>query len=127
MAILELNIKLTEQQRATCELVRKFTTEMVRSAGVKLDRLHDPADVIAQGSPLHDVFRKYRELGLHKASLPAAVGGLEQDALTGALIHEQLGWGDGGVGYCANRFYISLPFCHAIARRRGSKFDAPVL
>jgi len=97
MAILELNTELTEQHRATCELVRKFATEMMRPVGVKLDRLHDPADVIAQGSPLYDVFRKYHELGLHKATLPAAVGGLEQDALTGALIHEQLGWGDGGL------------------------------
>ena len=97
MGLRELNVDLTEEQKATREMVRKFGVEVVRPAGIELDKLADPQDVIAEGSVLWDVFRKYRELGLHKTGIPAEFGGLDQDALTSALISEQIGWGDGGL------------------------------
>ncbi len=97
MGLRELNVDLTEEQKATRDMVRKFAEEVVRPAGIELDKLYDPQDVIVEGSVLWDVFRKHRELGLHKTGIPAEFGGLDQDALTSALISEQLGWADGGL------------------------------
>jgi len=69
-------------------MVRKFGVELMRPAGIELYKLHYPQDVVAKGSVLWDVFRKHRALDLHRRVLPAAVGGLEQDPLTGALVAE---------------------------------------
>ena len=88
MGFRELNIGLTDEQKATRDMVRKFGVKVMRPAGIELDKLHDPQDVVAKGSVLWDVFRKHRELDLHRRVLPAAVGGLEQDPLTGALVAE---------------------------------------
>jgi len=98
MGFRELNIDLTDEQKATRDMVRKFGVEVIRPAGIELDKLHDPQDVVAKGSVLWDVFRKHRELDLHKRVLPAAVGGLEQDPLTGALVAEEMGWADAALG-----------------------------
>ncbi|MDY6917507.1 MAG: acyl-CoA dehydrogenase family protein [Chloroflexota bacterium] len=97
MGLRELSVDMTEEQKATRDMVKRFATEIVRPAGIELDRMHDPQDVIAKGSPLWEVFRKYRELGLHRGGLPPEVGGIEQDALTSAIISENVGWGDGGL------------------------------
>lgn len=93
----ELNTELKEEHRAIRDTVHRFAEEIMRPAGIKLDRLSEPSHVIAPDSVLWQVFRKYRELGLHKTGIPAAFGGLEQDALSSALITEELGWGDGGL------------------------------
>jgi len=112
MGLRELNVDLTEEQKATRDMVRKFAEEVVRPAGIELDKLQNPQDVIAEGSVLWDVFRKQRELGLHRTGIPPEFGGLEQDALTSALISEQLGWGDGGL---AISFGVSVfPFLFAM-------------
>ncbi|MFW6126017.1 MAG: acyl-CoA dehydrogenase family protein [Chloroflexota bacterium] len=97
MGLRELNLELSEEQKAIKEMVHRFGEEVVRPAGIQLDRLADPQDVIARDSVLWDVFRKHRELGLHRTGFPPEVGGLEQEALTGAIVAEQLGWGDGGL------------------------------
>ena len=93
----ELSTELKEEHRAIRDTVRRFAQEIMRPAGIQLDHLADPADVITSDSALWQVFRKYRELGLHRTGIPAAFGGLEQDALSSALINETLGWGDGGL------------------------------
>ncbi len=106
MGFRELNIDLTEEQKAVRAMVRKFGIEVMRPAGIELDRIPDPQDVIAKGSILWDVFRKHRALGLHKTGYPAAIGGIEQDALTGALVSEQMGWADAGltIGFGVSSF-----------------------
>jgi alkylation response protein AidB-like acyl-CoA dehydrogenase len=97
LGLRELSTELKEEHRAVKETVHRFAEEVMRPAGIKLDRLSDPSAVIAADSAYWHVLRKYRELGLHKGSFPATFGGLEQDALTSALISEELGWGDGGL------------------------------
>jgi len=97
MGLRELNVELTEEQKATRDMVRRFAEEIVRPAGIELDRLRDPQDVIAKDSVLWGVFRKHRELGLHSTGFPPEFGGLEQDSLTSAMTAETLGWGDGGL------------------------------
>jgi hypothetical protein len=50
MGIPDLDIGLTDEQKNMRDMVRRLGTEVVRPAGIELDRLPDPADVIAKGS-----------------------------------------------------------------------------
>jgi alkylation response protein AidB-like acyl-CoA dehydrogenase len=99
MGYLELDPTLNEEQKAVQDMARRFAMEVMRPAGIELDKLSDPADVIAEGSVLWDVFKQQRELELHKASIPAEFGGLagERDPLSGVLMAEQMGIGDAGL------------------------------
>lgn len=106
MGYLELDMSLTEEHKAVQDMARRFAMEVLRPIGIELDKLSDPADVIAKDSRLWEVFKKQRELDLHKAAIPKELGGLagERDPLTGTLIAEQLGYGDAGLA-------ISLGVC----------------
>lgn len=99
MGYLELDPTLNEEQKAVQDMARRFAMEVMRPAGAELDKLSDPADVIAEGSVLWDVFKQQRELELHKASIPTEFGGLagERDPLSGVLMAEQMGIGDAGL------------------------------
>ncbi len=68
----------------------------MRPAGIQLDQLADPADVIAPDSVLWDVHAGYRQLGVHQ------LGDFEEFepaelSLLSAAINEELGWGDSGL------------------------------
>jgi len=105
MALVELNIDITDEQKAIHNEARKFFMEVWRPAAVKLDKLPDPEDVIAKGSALWDVLRQSYKLGYHKRSFPEEYGGLGlRDALTGALIAEEM-------GYAAPDLAISMGVC----------------
>ncbi len=95
----DLDINLTEEERAIKDMISRFGSELVRPVGIRLDRLADPADVISSTSELWDVHRAYRELGLHKFRLPKSVGGMAGDSslLSGILINEALGYADSGL------------------------------
>lgn len=95
----DLDVNLTEEQKAMRDVARKFGMEVMRPAGIELDALADPADVIAEGSVFWDVLRKYRELGFHKRGMPQDLGGMagEVDALSGHLITEEFGYADAGL------------------------------
>ncbi len=113
MGIPDLDIGLTDEQKNMRDMVRRFGTEVVRPAGIKLDRLPDPADVIAEGSVLWDVYRQFRELGLHRSTLPKAVGGLAEDLDPMSLIlaAEEMGYADSGLAI--NFGVDSMPFALA--------------
>lgn len=95
----DLDVNLTEEQQAGQDMARRFGMEVVRPKGIELDLLPDPQQVIDKGSPLWDIIRTYRELGLHKSALPASVGGMaeEMDPYTNLLIREQIGYADSGL------------------------------
>jgi len=69
MGYIELGGDLNRKDKAIQESAKEFGMEVLRPAGTELDKLPDPADVIAEGSILWDVFKKYRELGFHKMML----------------------------------------------------------
>jgi alkylation response protein AidB-like acyl-CoA dehydrogenase len=97
MPLAEIEVGLTDQERAVQDEVRKFAGEVMRPAGAELDRLADPADVIRADSVLWSVFERYRELGIDEIDESMAeLGPLERARLRG-LIHEELGWGDSGL------------------------------
>lgn len=113
MGIRDIDIDLTEQQIAMRDTVRKFGAEVMRPLGEELDKLADPADVIAEDSVLWDVFRQYRELGMHKRGFPKAYGGMaeEMDPMTNLLIGEELGYADAGLSISLG--VAGMPFSYA--------------
>ena len=97
MGLVDIELGLNDQQREIRDLAHKFAEEVMRPAGRELDRLADPAEVIAEGSVLWDVFEKQREFGLH--DLEGATAALEpaERVQLRCLISEEMGWGDSGL------------------------------
>jgi alkylation response protein AidB-like acyl-CoA dehydrogenase/nitroreductase/NAD-dependent dihydropyrimidine dehydrogenase PreA subunit len=92
MGLRELNIDLTKEHVALWDSAKKFMREVWRPAAVELDRMPNPEDVYAEGSVLWDVFRKSNELGYHTMMFPEALGGMDSDAMSTALLWELAGW-----------------------------------
>lgn len=97
MPVVDIEVGLGESERAVRDAAHKFAEEVMRPAGVALDRMVDPAEVIAPGSPLWTVFDRHRELGLD--DLDGAGGDLSplERARVRCLVLEELGWGDSGL------------------------------
>ncbi len=77
---------LTDEQRMLTEMVRRYSERTLRKVYREAEESHEmPREVIQQGW----------ELGLLAASLPEDYGGFgEYSVLNGALIAEELGYGD---------------------------------
>lgn len=97
MLLLDIEVGLTEEEKAVRDTVHKFAAEVMRPIGARLDKLADPADVIAKDSELWTVFNQYWELGIGLESLSDSGLDAIQQARLRALINEELGWGDGGL------------------------------
>jgi alkylation response protein AidB-like acyl-CoA dehydrogenase len=99
MAYRDLDFNLTDEQKAVRDTIRKFGSEVMRPAGEKLDKMADPQEVIAKGSPLWEVFRTFRELGFHRGGIPKALGGMQEEMnpMTGLLVAEEMGYADAGL------------------------------
>lgn len=113
MGIRDLDMNLTDEQKGLRDMIRKFGAEVVRPAGIALDKFHDPADVIAKDSVFWDVYKQFRQLGLHKAAIPKTAGGLlgDIDEMALILMIEEMGYADSGL---AISFGVdSMPFALA--------------
>jgi alkylation response protein AidB-like acyl-CoA dehydrogenase len=99
MGYLELDLNISGEAKAMHETAKEFAMKVMRPAGIELDRMADPADVIAKGSVLWDVIKGYRELGLHRATIPKDFGGMAEDLdpKAGPLIAQEMGYGDTGL------------------------------
>lgn len=99
MTYRDIDINLTTKAKVMLLEVQKFSMEVMRPAGIKLDSLSAPEDVIAEGSPLWDVFKGFRQMDLHLLQIPKALGGLAEDLdpMAALLITEQLGYADAGL------------------------------
>jgi len=113
MAHFELDQNIGRKARVMREQAREFGREVARPIGIELDKLKDPADVIAKGSRLWEVFRKYRELGFHKTMIPPAFGGTMGKGGSGVhLVAEELGYWDAGLAISME--VANMPFAFAI-------------
>lgn len=99
MGTIDLDLNLGEEARMMREMTHRFAMEVMRPAGIQLDRLDNQTAVINKDSVLWDVFRKYRELDLHKGRIPRELGGLRGliDPRAAPLIGQELGYGDAGL------------------------------
>jgi alkylation response protein AidB-like acyl-CoA dehydrogenase len=107
MGQFELEAKLNSEQQAVVATAEKFAREVLRPAGIELDKLA-PGEVVQADSSLRSVYRKYHELGFHRLIIPKALGGLEIDPLTWNLVVERLGYGDAGL--CESLACSLVPF-----------------
>jgi alkylation response protein AidB-like acyl-CoA dehydrogenase len=95
--VTDIEVGLSEQARDIRDTAHRFAAEVMRPAGIQLDQLHDPQDVIKADSILWDVFKKYREIGLNDIdSATAELSPYERTQIR-ALVTEELGWGDSGL------------------------------
>ena len=110
MAYPDIDLNLTDEQKALRDMVRKFGAEVMRPAGIELDKLGDPADVIADESILWDVFKQFRELGLHTTGFSKSIGGMaeDMDPMMGILLLEEMGYADAGL--TISLYVASMPF-----------------
>ncbi|HYB90607.1 MAG TPA: acyl-CoA dehydrogenase family protein [Candidatus Binataceae bacterium] len=97
MPNIEYEADLTDIERAAQATAHKFAREVLRPAGIKLDAMADPKDVIAKDSILWEVFEKYRTLGLGDLRAPDPRLTPAQQARLRCIIGEELGWGDSGL------------------------------
>ena len=97
MTLVDIESNLSDTERELRDSVHKFASEVMRPVGQALDKLPNPADVIAKDSPLWTVFDRYRELGLdlfddEESDLTPA-----EKARARAMISEEMGWGYSGI------------------------------
>ncbi len=113
MGLLELNVDLTDEQKAIRREARKFLMEVWRPAGIKLDKMADPQDVIAKDSIYWDVMRETFRQGYHRTGFPKAVGGLELDPLIRNILTEEEGYAD--LGLCISLGCHGFPYFFGLA------------
>ena len=89
----ELCIGVPKEYESIRATAHRFAKEVMRPAAIELDRMADPRDVIAPGSPLRQVLKKAYGLGYHTAGIPVAMGGLGLDPLASHILLEEMGWG----------------------------------
>jgi alkylation response protein AidB-like acyl-CoA dehydrogenase len=97
MPLTDIEVTLTDHERAIRDSTRRFAQEVMRPAGAALDRLPDPAMVIDRKSVLWDVFKKYSDLNLDVLDSSGPDLSPGERARIRFLISEELGWGDAGL------------------------------
>lgn len=96
MPLAELDVGLTDTERAIRETAHRFAADVMRPAGVALDKL-SPEGVIATDSPLWEVIRQHRALGLSAAETGDVNLSPIEQARMRYIVSEELGWGDAGL------------------------------
>jgi acyl-CoA dehydrogenase len=104
---------LSETEREMQAIAHKFASEVLRPAGIYMDR-RGPEAAIAQESPLWAAYRQHRELGLNLVEATEGMSKLEAMRVT-YLVNEELGWGDLGLGWSM----YAATFPAALARAFG--------
>ena len=87
---------LSDDQRELRAAARRFAAQVLRPAGIAIDRL-SPGAVVARDSPLFRVVREAAGLGYTRLGGVAEIGGLGLSPLSRYLVLEELAWGSIGV------------------------------
>jgi len=93
----DIEVGLSEEAQSVREAAHCFAEEVMRPAAAALDKLQDPADVIAEQSPLWEVFDRYHEIGIEDLETTGADLAPAEAAKLRAIVNEELGWGDSGL------------------------------
>ena len=100
MDYVDLNPHLTDEQMALKENTREFAAEVLRPAGLEMDRM-TADEAVGKDSLLWDVIRQLYENGYHRMPFPAELGGLGLDPLSLHIVMEELAYGSFGLGGAA--------------------------
>lgn len=125
MSSFEYDLTITEEQRELREAAHRFAADVMRPAGIELDRL-PPDRVIEPTSRLYDVVRQARDIGFMALAGPTEFGGLGASPLTQCLVLEELAWGS--LGLAAVMFLSEFPPLAALASGNAEaieKFSRP--
>jgi alkylation response protein AidB-like acyl-CoA dehydrogenase len=88
-----ISFTLTQEQRDLQELAHRFAAEELRPIAAEWDQRDDfPPDLLQRAA----------RLGLTSCSIPREHSGAEVDAVTGALVAEELSWGCAGLAATIN-------------------------
>ena len=104
----DLCITLTPQQQALKDGVHQFARAVLRPAAMTLDRMADPQQVIALGSPLWTTLKAAYAQCFHTALVPRECGGLGLKGLDLHIALEELGWGS--ADFAASIAVAGFPF-----------------
>jgi len=96
MTSIDIEVGLSDEECAVRDTAHKFAEEVLRPVGAELDRMPDPADVIAPESPVWPVFEKYHQLGISGLADDDEMDAIAKARLM-AIINEELSWGDVGL------------------------------
>ncbi len=96
MTSLDIETGLSEEDRRIRDVCHRFAEEVLRPAGRALDRLSDPAQVIAPNSILWDVFKQFHALGIGRIADDPDMDPVAKARLM-CIVNEELAWGDVGL------------------------------
>lgn len=119
-----------KEAQAMLDVVTKFSMEVMRPAGISLDKMANPEDVIAPSSPLWGVYKTFRQLGLHTTQIPKNLGGMagDTDPIAGVWMVEQMGYADVGLavslGISSRTFNLAAMFPHPDIQQLARDFCA---
>lgn len=104
---------LSDEQREFQDVARKFTREEIIPVAAELDRT---------GKYPIDIVKKAHAIGLLNSHIPAEVGGIELDILTGCVIAEELAYGCTGVKTALEGSGLGVSFLFCVFRPSNSIF-----
>ena len=100
MSFRDIDLFPDESSRAIVKELEKFTTGVMRPAGIELDKYPIASDVFARTSPFWTVLAAFRGLDLHLVGIPETVGGIGfMDGVTAVLAAERLGHADPALAF----------------------------
>lgn len=103
-----IDFGLTEEQRALVDVTRRYVQDHVRPAAPGLDR-----ETGAGHGFSRDLVRAGSEIGLGNVLIPEAYGGFGGSLVDYALVVEELGYGDAGIGLT---FLVTMSLSRLILR-----------
>lgn len=92
---IDVDPQTTDIERAVWETAHRFARDVMRPAGIALDKV-SAEEAISSDSVFWDVNRRYRELGLNLANEDLDLSPIERARIR-CLILEEMGWGDAGM------------------------------
>ncbi len=113
MTSIDIEAVLSDEECAVRDTCHQFAATVLRPAGQALDRLADPAAVIAPGSVLWEVFKKYHTLGIAGLGGDATMDPIAKARLM-CIINEELAWGDVGLAITVGLTQFHQPWIEQI-------------
>jgi len=112
----DIEASLTEEERAVRDTCHRFAAEVLRPAGRELDRMPDPAQVIARDSVLWDVFKKYHDTGIGRFYADKGMESVAKARLM-CIVNEELSWGDVGLAITLGLCQFHQPWIEQIGNQ----------
>ena len=97
MSSIDFELEVSDTERQIQSTIHRFAEEVMRPVGQKLDKMHDPQQVIDADSILWETFDKYEDLGINALQSQDSDLTPIQRARIRAIICEEMGWGDAGL------------------------------